>query len=298
VKNKLNNDFGCQSMVGKIKHILVKHPKDAYQNQLKIDGESKKLNYLSKPDYKKSISDYERLIDFFKTNNIEIHYLPIDEDTSLDSIYTHDPCIISNSGVILSNMGKKDRQTEPEAIASYFNSINIPILGQIKSPGTLEGGDVVWIDKRTVAVGEGYRTNAEGIRQLKSLLKSDVDKVITVPLPHWTGPADCLHLMSNVSPIDHDLYLVYSKLLPVSFREYLLERGIKLVEVPDEEYDSMGCNVLAVSPRKVIMINKNPITQQRLEAENVEIHTYDGSEISIKGSGGPTCLTRPFMRSL
>jgi len=285
-------------MVGKIKRILVKHPKDAYQNQLKIDGESKKLNYLSKPDYKKSISDYERLIDFFKTNNIEIHYLPIDEDTSLDSIYTHDPCIISNSGVILSNMGKKDRQTEPEAIASYFNSINIPILGQIKSPGTLEGGDVVWIDERTVAVGEGYRTNAEGIRQLKSLLKSDVDKVITVPLPHWTGSADCLHLMSNVSPIDHDLYLVYSKLLPVSFREYLLERGIKLVEVPDEEYDSMGCNVLAVSPRKVIMINKNPITQQRLEAENVEIHTYDGSEISIKGSGGPTCLTRPFMRSL
>lgn len=285
-------------MVGKIKRILVKHPKDAYQNQLKIDGESKKLNYLSKPDYKKSISDYERLIDFFKTNNIEIHYLPIDEDTSLDSIYTHDPCIISNSGVILSNMGKKDRQTEPEAIASYFNSINIPILGQIKSPGTLEGGDVVWIDERTVAVGEGYRTNAEGIRQLKSLLKSDVDKVITVPLPHWTGPADCLHLMSNISPIDHDLYLVYSKLLPVSFREYLLERGIKLVEVPDEEYDSMGCNVLAVSPRKVIMINKNPITQQRLEAENVEIHTYDGSEISIKGSGGPTCLTRPFMRSL
>ena len=285
-------------MVGKIKRILVKHPKDAYQNQLKIDGESKKLNYLSKPDYKKSISDYERLIDFFKTNNIEIHYLPIDEDTSLDSIYTHDPCIISNSGVILSNMGKKDRQTEPEAIASYFNSINIPILGQIKSPGTLEGGDVVWIDERTVAVGEGYRTNAEGIRQLKSLLKSDVDKVITVPLPHWTGSADCLHLMSNVSPIDHDLYLVYSKLLPVSFREYLLERGIKLVEVPDEEYDSMGCNVLAVAPRKVIMINKNPITQQRLEAENVEIHTYDGSEISIKGSGGPTCLTRPFMRSL
>lgn len=284
-------------MVGEIKRVLVKHPKDAYQNQLKVDGESKKLNYFGKPDYKKSISDYERLIDFFKTNNIEIHYLPINEDTSLDSIYTHDPCIISNSGVILSNMGKRDRQTEPEAIASYFNSINVPILGQIKSPGTLEGGDVVWIDERTVAVGEGYRTNAEGIHQLKSLLKSDVDNVITVPIPHWTGPADCLHLMSNVSPIDNDLYLVYSRLLPVSFREYLLGRGIKLVEVPDEEYDSMGCNVLAISPRKVIMINKNPITQQRLEAENVEVHTYDGSEISIKGSGGPTCLTRPFMRS-
>ena len=284
-------------MVGEIKRVLVKHPKDAYQNQLKIDDQSKKLNYLGKPDYKKARSDYEQLISFLKTNSIQIHYLPIDEDTSLDSIYTHDPCIISNSGVILSNMGKTDRQTEPKAIASYFDSINVPILGQIKSPGTLEGGDVVWIDERTVAVGEGYRTNAEGIRQLKSLLKSDVDKVITVPLPHWTGPADCLHLMSNISPIDYDLYLVYSKLLPVSFRQYLLGRGIKLVEVPDEEYDSMGCNVLAVSPRKVIMIKNNPITQQRLEAENVEVHTYDGSEISIKGSGGPTCLTRPFMRS-
>ena len=128
-------------------------------------------------------------------------------------------------------------------------------------------------------------------------MKNDVDKVITVPLPHWTGPTDCLHLMSNVSPIDHDLYLVYSRLLPVSFREYLLGRGIKLVEVPDGEYDSMGCNVLAIAPRKVIMINKNPITQKRLEAENVDVHTYDGSEISIKGSGGPTCLTRPFLRS-
>ena len=284
-------------MVGEIKRVLVKHPKDAYQNQLKIDDQSKKLNYLGKPDYKKARSDYEQLISFLKTNSIQIHYLPIDEDTSLDSIYTHDPCIISNSGVILTNMGKTERQTEPKAIASYFDSINVPILGQIKSPGTLEGGDVVWIDERTVAVGEGYRTNAEGIRQLKSLLKSDVDKVITVPLPHWTGPADCLHLMSNISPIDYDLYLVYSKLLPVSFRQYLLGRGIKLVEVPDEEYDSMGCNVLAVSPRKVIMIKNNPITQQRLEAENVEVHTYDGSEISIKGSGGPTCLTRPFMRS-
>jgi len=284
-------------MVGEIKRVLVKHPKDAYQNQLKIDGESKKLNYLGKPDYKKASSDYDQLINFFESNSIDIHYLPFDKETSLDSIYTHDPCIVSNGGVILSNMGKKDRQAEPSAIASYFNSINVPILGQIKSPGTLEGGDVVWIDERTVAVGEGYRTNAEGIRQLKSLLKNNVDKVITVPLPHWTGPADCLHLMSNVSPIDHDLYLVYSRLLPVPFREYLLKREIKLIEVPDEEYNSMGCNVLAIAPRKVIMINKNPITQQRLEAENVEVQTYDGSEISIKGSGGPTCLTRPFMRS-
>ena len=293
----MNSDFGCQSMVGTIERVLIKHPKDAYQSQSRIDAQTQQLNYLSNPDYNKAITDYEQLINFFELNNIEIHYLPIDENTSLDSIYTHDPCIVTNAGVILSNMGKKDRQSEPDAIASYFKSIDIPILGKIESPGTLEGGDVVWIDERTVAVGEGYRTNAEGIRQLESILKPFIDMVITVPLPHWTGPSDCLHLMSNISPIDTDLFLVYSRLIPVSFRQYLLARGIKLVEVPDQEYGSMGCNVLAISPRKVIMISNNPITQKRLEAEGVEIHIYDGSEISIKGAGGPTCLTRPFMRS-
>ena len=293
----MNSDFGCQSMVGTIERVLIKHPKDAYQSQSRIDAQTQQLNYLSNPDYNKAITDYEQLINFFELNNIEIHYLPIDENTSLDSIYTHDPCIVTNAGVILSNMGKKDRQSEPEAIASYFKSIDIPILGKIESPGTLEGGDVVWIDERTVAVGEGYRTNAEGIRQLESILKPFIDMVITVPLPHWTGPSDCLHLMSNISPIDTDLFLVYSRLIPVSFRQYLLARGIKLVEVPDQEYGSMGCNVLAISPRKVIMISNNPITQKRLEEEGVEIHIYDGSEISIKGAGGPTCLTRPFMRS-
>ena len=195
-------------------------------------------------------------------------------------------------------MGKKDRLSESVVMENYFQSINVPILGRIETPGTLEGGDVVWLDERTLAVGEGYRSNAEGIRQLKTLLGNLVDEVISVPLPHWTGSGDCLHLMSNVSPIDHDLYLVYSRLLPVPFRKYLLDRQIQFIEVPDEEYDSMGCNVLAMAPRKCIMIKGNPITKDRLEAEGVEVHTYDGSEISIKGSGGPTCLTRPFFRSV
>jgi len=232
-----------------------------------------------------------------KSSSIQIDYLPKDNITSLDSIYTHDPCVVTNGGIILCNMGKDLRIPESTSIASFFKSIGVPILGQIEAPGTLEGGDVVWINERTVAVGEGYRTNAEGIHQFKTLLKNHVDKVISVPLPHWTGKGDCLHLMSNVSPIDNDLYLVYSRLLPVSFRQYLLELQIQLIEVPDEEYASMGCNVLAVAPRKVIMINGNPITKLRLETEGVEVHTYDGSEISIKGAGGPTCLTRPYLRS-
>ncbi|CUV09394.1 NG,NG-dimethylarginine dimethylaminohydrolase 1 [hydrothermal vent metagenome] len=242
------------------------------------------------------MADYDKFSELLESFGTEVHYLPEDESTTLDSIYTHDPCIVTNGGVILCIMGKKERLPESTAMENYFQSIDVPILGRIEAPGTLEGGDVVWINERTVAIGVGYRSNAEGIRQFRELLGNLVDEVISVSLPHWTGPSDCLHLMSNVSPIDHDLYLVYSRLLSVSFRQYLIERQINLVEVPDEEYDSMGCNVLAVAPRKCIMIEGNPITQSRLVAEGVEVYTYDGSEISLKGAGGPTCLTRPFLR--
>ena len=231
-----------------------------------------------------------------KSFDIELHYLPEDKSTSLDSIYTHDPCVISNNGVIICNMGKKSRLPESDTIEKFFNSMQIPILGKIKTPGILEGGDVVWIDNKTIAVGEGYRTNREGIEQLRYLLSDQVETVINVPIPHWNGPQDCLHLMSNLSPIDHNLYLVYSRLLPVSFRKYLLDQNIELIDVPDEEYETMGCNVLAVAPRKVIMISGNSKTKQLLEKNNVEVYTYDGTEISIKGAGGPTCLTRPFLR--
>ena len=288
--------FGCQDMVSPIRQVLLKHPKDAFINQSKVDREFVQLNYSGTPDYHRACASYDSFLNLLKSFGIKIHFLPVSKSTSLDSVYTHDPCIVSNNGVILCNMGKTARLSEPEAVKEYFQSIHVPILGRIEPPGTLEGGDVVWIDEQTVAVGDGYRSNAEGIYQLKALLGNQVDNLISVPLPHWTGPEDCLHLMSIVSPIDHDLYLVYSRLLPVPFRKYLLDRQIQFIEVPDEEYDSMGCNVLAIEPRKVIMIKGNPITQRRLEREGVEIHTYDGSEISLKGAGGPTCLTRPFLR--
>ena len=288
--------FGCQDMVTQVRRILLKHPKDAFIDQSKIDRQSSELNYSTTPDFDIACKDYDNFLNIIKSFEPEIHFLPA-SDTSLDSIYTHDPCIVTNSGVILCNMGKEQRSNEPDNIETYFQSIDVPILGRIESPGHLEGGDIVWIDEHTVAVGKGYRTNNEGVRQFKDLLGNLVDTVISVELPHWTGPEDCLHLMSNISPIDHNLYLVYSRLLSVSFRKYLLGRQIKLIEVPDEEYDSMGCNVLAMANRKVIMLQGNPITQKRLESEGVEVHTYDGTEISLKGAGGPTCLTRPFLRS-
>ena len=283
-------------MVDPIKKILLKHPRNSFINQDIIDKQYLELNYSEAPNFNKAILDYEKFVSLLKSFGIELHYLPEDNSTSLDSIYTHDPCIISNNGIIICNMGKKARLAEPNTIEKFFKSIQIPILGKIKAPGTLEGGDVVWIDDKTIAVGEGYRTNKEGIEQLRYLLSDQVETVISVPIPHWNGPQDCLHLMSNLSPIDHNLYLVYSRLLPVSFRKYLLDENIKLIDVPDEEYESMGCNVLAVAPRKVIMISGNSKTKQLLEKNNVEVYTYDGTEISIKGAGGPTCLTRPFLR--
>ena len=293
----MNISSNNHSMVNPIKKILLKHPKNAFINQNSINKQYLDLNYSKAPNFIKAINDYDNFVSLLKSFDIEIHFLPKDDCTSLDSIYTHDPCVITNRGVILCNMGKKPRIQEADNIENYFKSINIPILGKIKNAGTLEGGDIVWIDKNTIAVGEGYRTNIEGIKQLKYLLSDQIKDIIKVPLPHWNGPEECLHLMSNLSPIDHNLYLVYSRLLPVSFLEYLHSRNIELINVPDEEYESMGCNVLAVDQKKVIMISGNPKTKKLLENKGVEVYTYDGSEISIKGAGGPTCLTRPFIRS-
>jgi len=297
ITKQTNNFSSNHSMVNPIKKILLKHPKNAFVDQKTINNQYLNLNYSKAPNFNKAINEYEKFISLLRSFDIELHFLSKDDSTSLDSIYTHDPCVITNKGVILCNMGKKTRITEINKMEQYFISINIPILGKIECPGTLEGGDIVWIDENTIAVGEGYRTNSEGIKQLKNLLSGQIKDIISVPIPHWNGPEDCLHLMSNLSPIDYNLYLVYSRLLPVSFIKYLLNRNIELINVPDEEYKSMGCNVLAVSQRKVIMISGNPKTKQLLEKKNVEVYTYDGSEISIKGAGGPTCLTRPFLRS-
>ena len=284
-------------MVNSVERILLKHPRDAFLSQQKINSESKKLNYPSPPDLDLAIKQYDLFVKLIKSFGSEVYFLPADNNTSLDSIYTHDPCTMTNNGLIVCNMGKLKRSTEPDHLKRFFQSINIPIIGKIESPGTLEGGDIVWINKHTVAVGEGYRSNSEGINQFKKLLGKQAKEIIPVALPHWEGPNDCLHLMSNLSPIDENLFLVYSRLLPVSFIKYLLDHKIKLIEVPDEEYYSMGCNVLAMGKGKVIMLEGNPITQKRLEAEGVKVKTYNGSEISIKGAGGPTCLTRPFLRS-
>jgi N-dimethylarginine dimethylaminohydrolase len=214
----------------------------------------------------------------------------------MDSIYCRDAAIATNKGMVICNMGKAGRINEPAAEKRAFEAAVIPILGEITAPGTVEGGDVAWLDENTLAVGHTYRTNAEGIRQLTDLLTPLGVEVITVPLPHYKGPSDVFHLMSILSPVDKDLAVVYSPLMPIAFRNLLLERGYQLIEVPDNEFDSMGCNVLALAPRDCLMVDGNPKTKAALEQAGCKLTVYKGEEISVKGGGGPTCLTRPVLR--
>ncbi len=285
-----------QSEIGAIKSILLKHPRDAFESQQNVSSQWESLNYLGLPDYEKALKEYDNFVSLLGQTVSDFHYLPKSDLAGPDSMYVHDPVIITQNGAILCNMGKSQRRDEPQACGQFLAEIGVPVLGAITGEGKLEGGDVVWLDQRTAAVGEGYRTNAEGIKQLRKLTDGLVDEIVAVALPHWDGPSDVLHLMSMISPIDNDLALVYSRLMPVPFRQWLIKRGIKLLEVPDEEYPTMGCNVLAVAPRECIVLAGNPQTKSMLESENVIVKEYAGEEISKKGAGGPTCLTRPLLR--
>lgn len=289
------NGFG-QSDVLPLRRVLLKHARNAFGDQPTLDAAWEDLGYLSRPDFGGAVAEYEAFAGLLGDLGADVRFAVADADTGPDSIYVRDASVISDRGAILCNMGKEARDTEPAAAERDLRAADIPILGRIGGAGRLEGGDVAWIDERNVAVGLGYRTNAEGIRQLRALLGSEVDRVIPVPLPHWRGPEDVFHLMSMYSPVDRDLAVVYSPLLPVPFRQLLLKHGCELVEVPDEEFASMGCNVLAVGPRRCVAVEGNPLTRALLEAAGAEVHTYRGREISVKGGGGPTCLTRPLVR--
>lgn len=284
-----------QSDTAPLARVLLKHARDAFVDQAHAAAQWESLHYLDEPHVPRAIAESDALARLLGELGAEVVWAP-PVDGGLDSIYVRDASVLCDRGAILCRMGKEARRGEPALLEEAYRTLGVPVLGRIEAPGRLEGGDVTWLSPRTVAVGRGYRTDDEGIRQLTALLGDTVDEVLVVPLPHWNGPTDVFHLMSVLSPLAGDLALVYSPLLPVPFRETLLERGIGLVEVPDEEFDTMGCNVLAVAPRVALAVEGNPLTRARMEAAGVEVHTYPGEEISAKGCGGPTCLTRPLER--
>lgn len=275
--------------------IFIKRIQDAFEDQHTVDQQWEDLNFTDRPDYEKAIAEYQIFEGFIRDSGATIHYLPKDDSVTIDSLYCRDAAIATNGGMILCNMGKPQRRPESLAEKQAFIQSNIPVLGEIQSPGTLEGGDVAWLDEKTLVVGHSYRTNEEGIRQLKQLLQPLGVEVLVYTLPHYKGPSDVFHLMSIFSPVDKDLAVVYSPLMPISFREELLRRGVQLVEVPAEEFE-MACNVLALAPRHCLMLDGYPQTKRGLEAAGCTVETYPGSEISAKGGGGPTCMTRPIWR--
>ena len=284
------------SEVDRLTHVMVKHPRHAFVDSQTIAAQWATVNFTAAPDLARAVDEYEQFLAMLQSSGTAVTMLPHDANTTLDSIYARDASIVTPRGVIVCRMGKSSRAAEPRAQEDALGSLPaIPVCGRIEPPGSLEGGDVVWLDGRTMIVGRGYRTNADGIRQVRAMLGSEVD-VVEVPLPHWRGAGDVMHLMSLLSPVDHDLAVVYSPLLAVPFREWLLERGFRFVEVPDEEFATMGTNVLALSPRRCVMLAGNPRTRAALERAGCEVLEYRGDEISVKGAGGPTCLTRPLVR--
>lgn len=288
--------YTSHSEFGKLKSVFIKGVREAFLNDAHLEKNWQELNYLSKPDFNKALEEYQSFEALLAESGTDLHYLPQDDKVNMDSIYCRDASIATNHGIIICNMGKKGRVHEPLAEKEAFEMYQMKILGEIKSPGTLEGGDVAWLDEHTLAVGLTYRTNEEGIKQLKNLLSPHGVNIIVVPLPHYKGPSDVFHLMSILSPVDNNLAVVYSPLMPIIFRNELLNRGFEFVEVPDEEFESMGCNVLAIAPRKCLLVKGNPKTKEALKKAGCEVVEYEGNEISVKGGGGPTCLTRPILR--
>ena len=284
---------------GPLRRVMICPAEAAYGDQARLDRLWQGEEFFGGPDFGAARAEYDRFVEALAQSGAEIDVFADAQDPQelgISAIYIRDSSLVAPGGVILGRMRNAYRAPEPAALGAYYRAQGVPLLGAIEGAGLLEGGDFVWFDRQTCAVAEGYRTNAEGIRQLRAILGPEVE-VLTVPLPHDQGPGACLHLMSLISPLDADLALVYSRLMPVPFRDWLLDRGIELVEVPDEEYAlTMACNVLALGPRRCLAIEGNPVTRARMEAAGCEVIAVKAEEISLKGGGGPTCLTRPLLR--
>jgi N-dimethylarginine dimethylaminohydrolase len=246
------------------------------------------------PDASRALAEHEAFRAELNRSGAEIVVggTPVPGDP--DAIYAYDSALMTDAGAILLRPGKLGRRGEPDAIATDLAAAGVDLAGRLTAPATAEGGDMFWLDRSTLLVGRGYRTNNAGIEQLGSLLPQ-VD-VLAFDLPHLNGPGECLHLMSLVSPLARDLAVVYLPMLPVRLVELLRERNVALVEVPHEEFPTMGPNVLALSPRVALALDGNPQTRRGMGTAGVKVRVYRGQEISLKGDGGPTCLTRPLER--
>jgi N-dimethylarginine dimethylaminohydrolase len=287
----------AHSEYGALQTVFLKRVEDAFIDDKNIDRDWQPLHFTGRPNLETAREEYLLFEAHIRDSGADIRFLPADGSLTMDSLYCRDAALSTNGGMVLCNMGKALRRAESAAQKAAFLAHDIPVLGEIEAPGTLEGGDCAWLDEHTLAVAHSYRTNEEGIRQLRRLLQPLDVAVLDYSLPHYKGPSDVFHLMSVFSPVDKDLAVVYSPLMPIAFRNELLRRGYQLVEVPAEEFE-MACNVLALAPRRCLMLEGYPRTKRALEDAGAIVLTYPGEEISAKGGGGPTCMSRPVWRSI
>lgn len=281
--------YGGQTMTGVLRRVLVRAP------TAEDCAGWRAYAWRAEPDFARLAAEHEALCLLLEEEGADVVLGQTPLGVCPDKIYVHDPALVADRGAILLRPGKDGRRCEVEAMAADLVEAGIPIAARLEAPATAEAGDVLWLEERTLLVGRGYRTNDAGIQALRDALPG-VD-VLVFDLPHLRGADEVLHLMSLLSLLDSDLAVGYLPLMPVRLVELLAERGIRLVEVPDDEFDSMGANVLALAPRRALALAGNPVTRRRMEGEGVGVLVYTGDEISRKGDGGPTCLTRPLLRT-
>lgn len=279
----------------RITAIALRRPTAAFCSGDEIAGQWRELNYHAAPDYEVAVAQYTAFEKLLRDRGCEIALLDDFAGSTLDSIYVRDSLIVTPAGLVEAAMGKPQRGREPGANAAQLQKKGETVIGAIKAPGRVEGGDLVWLDDTTLVAGLGYRTNEAGIDQLRAVLGDDI-AVATFDLPHFKGPGDVFHLMSVLSPVDENLAVVYLPLMPVRLVQFLNERNIGFIEVPDDEFATMACNVLAIAPRHVVVVEGNPKTQKLLQDAGCRVEVLAASEICRKGEGGPTCLTRPLRR--
>jgi N-dimethylarginine dimethylaminohydrolase len=285
---------GGQSMTGSVKRVLVCDPRTASWAEAGSGWRS--LGYFREPDAGRAEAQHARLVEALESTGAEVHFLPRDPRLTLDSVYAHDASFPTDHGMILMHMGKPARRGEPSCHEALYRSLGVAILGRIEPPGQTEAGDMIWLDETTLLIGEGYRTNADGIEQVRRFLQPFGVTVVGAPLPYGPGPDACLHLMSLISVLDVQAALVDLPWLAVGTVRLLEERGFELIHIETSERDSLACNVLALGNRKLLAIEENRKTNARLKEAGFEVLTFPGSEVCANGSGGPTCLTRPFLR--
>ena len=281
-------------MYGVLESVAVRQPPLALG---KADPGS--WHYAGPVDLQLALDQHKQFLALLEQCGARVEFIEQVSGQYPDSMFTHDPSMLTRQGAVLMNMGKPLRRPETELHRAYYERLRIPLLGQIEEPATMEGGDAFWIDNKTLAVGRGPRTNDEGIRQIRAIMDGIGVIVLDFDLPEYGEKGACLHLLSLVSLLDKDLALVHASLLPQRLREVLQERGFKLIPAPEDEYEAthtISANVLAVAPRRCIMIDSAPKTKEAMESAGCTVLTFSGDEICIKLEGGPTCLTRPLAR--